>query len=116
MTEKTEIITIGGRKRPLVMRVVAHLEYRNSNLAGRLCNTICVGYSKGGYVANYNVSTNTFGMSSPVNGVFLSPQVAVYDVIRRIQEEIPESASKEDRDFALRLCNLAHDEINPKLF
>ncbi len=98
------------------MRVVAHLEYPNPNLAGRLWNTICVGRSKGGYVANYDVATNTFGVSSPAAGVFLSPHAAVYDVIKRIREAIPHEASEEDRAFALRLCNLAYDEINPKLF
>lgn len=77
MTEKTVIITGGGRKRPAAMRVVAHLEYRNPSLAGRMWNTICLGRSKGGYVANYNVATNTFGMSSPADGVFLSPHAAV---------------------------------------
>ncbi|MBO4525022.1 MAG: hypothetical protein J5692_00315 [Bacteroidales bacterium] len=97
------------------MRVVAHLEYGNPNL-GRLRNIICVGCSKGGYVADYNVATNTFGMSSPGDRVFLSPHASVYDVIRRIREAIPESASEEDRAFALRLCDLAYDEINPKLF
>ncbi len=116
MTEKTVIITGGGRKRPAAMRVVAHLEYRNPSLAGRMWNTICLGRSKGGYVANYNVATNTFGMSSPADGVFLSPHAAVYDVIRRIREAIPGSASEDDRAFVLRLCDLAYDEINPKLF
>ena len=114
--ERTEIITGGGRKRPAAMRVVAHLEYKNPNLAGRMWNTICLGRSKGGYVANYNVTTNTFGMSSPAAGVFLSPHAAVYDVIKRIREAIPQGASEEDRAFALRLCDLAYDEINPKLF
>lgn len=116
MNERTEIITGGGRKRPAAMRVVAHLEYKNPNLAGRMWNTICLGRIKGGYVANYNVTTNTFGMSSPSAGVFLSPHAAVYDVIRRIREAIPGSASEEDRAFALRLCDLAYDEVNPKLF
>ena len=98
------------------MRVVAHLEYPNPNLAGRLWNTICVGRSKGGYVANYDVATNTFGVSSPASGVFLSPHAAVYDVIRRIREAIPGEAAEADRSFALKLCNMAYDEINPKLF
>ena len=115
MNERTEIITGGGRKRPAAMRVVAHLEYGNPNF-GCLRNTICLYRSKGGYVANYNVTTNTFGMSSPAAGVFLSPHAAVYDVIKRIREAIPQGASEEDRAFALRLCDLAYDEINPKLF
>ena len=96
-------------------RVVAHLEYRNP-LLRRPGNTIAIGRSKGGYVACFDIATNTFGMSSTTDGVFLTPHAAVYDVIKRIREAIPESASEEDRAFALRLCNLAYDEINPKLF
>lgn len=114
--ERAKIITGGGRKRPAAMRVVALLEYKNPNLAGCMRNTIAIGRSKGGYVASFNIATNTFGMSSPTDGVFLSPHAAVYDVIKRIREAIPQGASEEDRAFALRLCDLAYDEINPKLF
>ena len=124
MTEKTVIITGGGRKRPAAMRVVAHLDYpyplpHIEKYAD--ANTITVAKHRRGFIAGCNIITRTFGMSSPAvlvqyQKAFPSMHSAVYDIIGRIQKAVSNGVSDDDSAFALRLCNMAYDEVNPKLF
>lgn len=102
-------------------RVVAHLEYPLPHIKGDMrFNSIITACVDGRWVAGYDVTTNSFGFGVGVCAHFLKTFAceysAVYDAIREIRAQVAGIGNEEDRSFALRLCNLAYDEINPKLF
>lgn len=103
------------------LRVVAHLEYPLPHLKGdSRFNSITTACVSGRWVAGYDVTTNTFGIGVGVCAHFMqtfeTERAAVYDAIRQIRAAVANEENEENRRFALRLCNLAENEIDPKLF
>lgn len=102
-------------------RVVAHLEYPLPHIKGdKRFNSIITACVDGRWVCGYDIMTTSFGYGVGVCAHFLktfdSEHAAVYDAIRQIREAVAGIHDGEDKAFALRLCDLAYDEINPKLF
>ena len=102
-------------------RVVAHLEYPLPHINGDMrFNSIITACVNGRWVAGYDVTTKSFGFGVGVCATFLktfnTEYSAVYNAIREIRAQVAGIGNEEDRAFALRLCDLAYDEINPKLF
>ena len=117
MNERTHV-NAGERHDP---RIVAHLEYPLPHIKGDTrFNSIITACIDGRWICGYDVTTNTFGHGVGVCAHFLktfsSEHAAVYDTIRKIRELVAGEKNDDDRNFVLRLCNLAYDEINPKLF
>jgi len=103
------------------MRVVAHLEYPLPHIKGDVrFNSIMTACINGRWKAGYDVTTNSFGFGvgiyANIQKTFDSEYAAVYDAIQTIRAQVAGESNDENRNFALRLCNLAYDEINPKLF
>ncbi len=117
-TNQTSRVNAGARPN---QRVVAHLEYPLPHIMGdKRFNSIITACVNGRWVCGYDVTTTTFGVGVGICAHFLktfdSEHAAVYDAIRQIHETVAGIHDGEDKSFALRLCDLAYDEINPKLF
>lgn len=102
-------------------RVVAHLEYPLPHIKGdKRFNSIITACVDGRWVCGYDIMTTSFGYGVGVCARFRKTfdieHAAVYDAIREIREAVADIHDGEDKTFALRLCNLAYDNINPKLF
>lgn len=119
MKERTKTYVDAGERPD--ERVVAHLEYPLPHIEGDTrFNSITTACVSGRWVAGYDVTTNTFGIGVGVCAHFLqtfeTERAAVYDAIRQIRAAVAKEGNEENRRFALRLCELAENEIDPKLF
>lgn len=106
------------RQKQRNVREVANLHRPSPKEAGEYSGRIVSERIGRLWKAGYEINTPTEGLIAPTTGsslLFESEYKAVYDVIRCIKRSLP-LFRPEHRGFIVDLCDVAFDNVNPKLF